>query len=269
MVQRLASAGHSPVVWNRSGVPTELSHLQRATSPAEAVAQADIVFSMVTDDEASRAVWEEPVIGALGALRAGSLAIECSTLTPAWCQTLASRVAGRGAQFLDAPVVGTRPQAAAGQLVFLVGGTEEVLDRARPLLGILGGAAHFLGPTPSGARAKLIANALYGVQVAALAELLGLAVRSGLPVEPWAEALATLPVMSPSAKAALTAMRSDQFAPLFPLRLVEKDFRYALAEAAAHGSSLPVAASVHRQVAQALDGGLADENITALAKQHR
>ena len=171
MARRLVAAHHEVVVWSRSGTPEELRALatvRTASSPRAAASEADVVVSMVTDDDASHAVWADRETGALAGLRHDALVIESSTLTPAWVASLGAQVKAAGGRFLDAPVVGSRPQAEAGSLVHLVGGTEEDLARARPVLASWSSAVHHLGPSPSGTVAKLAVNALFGIQVAAL-----------------------------------------------------------------------------------------------------
>src|SRR5688500_11742318 len=130
MVGRLLDAGHGVVVWNRTAGRTEPLRQKGATiasSPREAAAGADVVIGMVADDRASRAVWDGEH-GAVRGLTAGSVAIECSTLSPGWVEELAALVQARGAAFLDAPVTGSKPQAANGELLFLVGGDAAALD---------------------------------------------------------------------------------------------------------------------------------------------
>lgn len=271
MAARLVEAGLDVVVWSRSGVPGEASALrERGTkSPRAAAAGADVVIAMVTDDEASRAVWEDPETGALLGLREGAIAIESSTLTPAWVSRLAARVRSTGAGWLDAPVMGSRPQAEAGTLVHLVGGDAAVLDRARAVLAVTGSALVHVGPTAAGAVVKLLANALFGAQVAVLAELLGLASKTGLDGAMVLEALGRLPVTSPAAKAAAVGMLERRFEPMFPTSLVAKDLRYAIATAEAAGAALPVVGSVKLRFEDAVAQGLGDENLTAVAKLQR
>src|SRR5690606_29156751 len=130
----------------------------------------------------------------------GSIAIESSTLTPAWVRELAQHIDQRGAAFLDAPVVGSRPQAEAGSLVYLVGGSHDVFERVQPVLAAMGGAFHHLGPIGAGTTMKLAVNAYLGIQVAALGEVLGFASKGGLAYERAAEVLTGLAVMSPALK---------------------------------------------------------------------
>lgn len=267
MAARLIAAGHDVVVFNRSGVPQSIATLQAtpAASPAEAADGADAVIAMVTDDAASKAVWLDAG-GAASALRPGAVAIESSTLTPCWVTALGQAVRGVGAEFLDAPVVGSLPQAEAGSLVYLVGGAAEVVEHTRPLLSAIGGALHHIGETPAGAMAKLLANTLFGAQVALIGELLGVARRGGLDASRLVDVLGALPVTSPAAKLAAAAMVRARLEPLFPVALAHKDLRYALALAADVGAAVLVTQRVEELFAQAVARGLGSENITAVYK---
>lgn len=271
MARRLAAAGHDLTVWSRSGVPDELAELrERAVStPREAAARAEVVLSVVTDDEASRFVWLTEGTGALAGLGAGAVAVESSTLTPAWVSSLAAQVQAAGAAFLDAPVVGSRPQADAGALVHLVGGAAVDVERARPVLSAMSSAIHHVGATPAGTVAKLAVNALFGVQVAVVGELMGFARRSGIEEAKLLEVMGSLPVMSGAAKVAGGAMAAGKFDPMFPISLVAKDFKYAVTAAEARGAPLPITQRTREVFEQAVAGGLGSENITAIVKLHR
>jgi 3-hydroxyisobutyrate dehydrogenase len=271
MVRRLAAAQFDLTVWNRSGLPSDLLDLGLvlAPSPRDAASGADVVVSMVTDDAAAQAVWAAPGTGALEGIAQGALAIECSTLTPAWVGALKARVAATGARFVDAPVMGSRPQAEAGALVHLVGGDLADIDRARPVLTAMSNAIHHLGPTPAGAVAKLAANALFGVQLGLVGELLGFVEKNGLDPKRLVEVFGSLPLMSGAAKVAAEAMLADKFAPLFPIDLVAKDFRYAASAAEVSGADLPITIRAGNVFHEAAEHGLGNENITAIAKRYR
>jgi 3-hydroxyisobutyrate dehydrogenase len=253
-------------VWSRSGLPAGLSSLapMLAATPAAAVADADIVISMVTDDDASRAVWLEA--GVLEGMRRSAVAVECSTLSPGWVSTLAQRAGDAGLAFVDAPVVGSRPQAEAGSLIFLAGGDAAVVERLRPTLLRMGGALHHVGASPAGAYAKLVTNALFTIQVAAVAELLGFARCARLDVQVLNQVLGSLPVVSPAAKGAMAGMLAGAFGPMFPLRLAAKDLRYAAAEAAAVGSDVPMTRAAREVFQRGGANGFFEENLTAVTK---
>lgn len=269
MAASLLKAGYQVTVWNRSATKAEALQAlgaRLAHTPREAAAQAEVVISMLRDDPASRRVWLDSHDGALVGMAAGSIAIESSTLTPAWVRELAQAAALRGVDFLDAPVAGSRPQAEAAQLIYLVGGSAEVLQRAGPVFNSTGGAIHHAGPVGSGAIVKLMVNALFGIQVAAMAELLGLATRAGLDASKALEIMGSTPVASPAAKMAGQGMLARNFAPMFPVELVEKDFGYALAAASDAGCALPLTHSTQAVLREALVKGLGEQNLTAVAQ---
>jgi 3-hydroxyisobutyrate dehydrogenase len=269
MAAHLLKAGFEVSVWNRDVSKTQaLAELgaRVAATPREAAGQADVVVSMLRDDVASRYAWLDMYGGALLGMKPQAIAIESSTLSPQWVRELAQAAQQQGVAFLDAPVMGSRPQAEAAQLIFLAGGQAEVLQRAEAVLKSMGGAVHHAGAVGSGAVLKLMANALFGIQVAAMAEVLGMAARAGMDARRALEILGSTPVASPAAKLAGQGMLSRQFAPMFPIELVEKDFHYALDTAGAAQSKLPLTQSTHSLLKQALAQGLGDQNITALAE---
>src|SRR5207302_7020208 len=102
-----------------------------AKTPAEAASRAEILISMVADDAASRNLWFGPD-GALKAAAPNSILIESSTLTVGWVKELATAASATGCSLLDAPVTGSKAQAAGGLLGFLVGGSAQSLEKARP-----------------------------------------------------------------------------------------------------------------------------------------
>lgn len=267
MALRLRAAKFEVVVWSRSSAPPELAEMVRATSPKAAAEGADVVLAMVRDDEASRAVWMDASAGATLGLAKGALAIESSTIGPAWVEELRARVVETGAHFLEAPVLGSRPQADAGALIHLVGGDAADLERARPVLAAIGGAIHHVGPSPAGAIAKLAANTLFGTQVALLGELLGLARSAGIEPRRFVEVMSRLPVASPAAAAAAQAMLGSSFPPMFPIALVAKDFDYALRAAERANARAPITRAVRDVFVEARE--LYDENITAIVKGYR
>ena len=267
MATRLLDAGHDLTVWNRSPGPADALRPRAAVAatPRQAAAGADVVLSMVTDDDASRAVWTGPD-GALAGLAAGAVAVESSTLTPAWVRELAPLAAERGATLLDAPVAGTRGPAEAGTLVFLVGGDARALARVRPALDAMGQAVHHVGETGRGAEVKLAINALYAVQVAAYAEWAHALRRAGVGLDRTAEVLSALPITSPAAAGALRSVAAGAFDPQFPVDLVEKDLGYAVRLAESVGADAPATAAAHATFARALAAGLGDLNATGVAR---
>jgi len=265
MAARLLAAGHELTVWNRAAAaaePLRAAGARVASSPRDAADGAEIVLAMLRDDPASEAVWTDPAEGALGAMAPGALAVDCSTLTIGWVRRLAALAEARGVAFLDAPVLGSRPQAEDGALIFLLGGAAEATERAAPVLDALGKARHHLGGNGAGAAAKLAANALFAVQVAALAEALGLLRGAGVEMARAVTALAATPVFSPAAQGAARGMLAGSHAPQFPVDLVIKD----LGCVAGSGAPAPMAAAAAQVMGAAAGRGWGGENLTVVAR---
>lgn len=265
MAANLAKAGHDLVIWNRSREAADAlrcSRVQVAACPRKAAENASIVISVVRDDEASRRVWMAEHDGALAGMASSAIGIESSTLSVNWINNLALSFAERGIAFLDAPVLGSRPQAEMAKLIHLVGGDTSVVERARPILSELGQTVHHAGPVGSGAAMKLVVNAMVGIQVAAVAELLAAARDMGLDYARAAEILTATPVSGAVVKAAAAAMAAAQFAPAFPIALIEKDLRY-LSDAA---PATPITCSARAVFSRAVTQGLAASNMTAVAQ---
>jgi 3-hydroxyisobutyrate dehydrogenase len=268
IAQNLLTAKIPVVVYNRTAAKAkpliDLGAVDAAT-PREAAQQADFVISMVKDDEGSRQIWLAPETGAMAGLRKDAIAIESSTLTVNWTRALATAVEQQGAAFLDAPVVGSRPQAEAGKLVYLVGGQTETLAQAQSVLRTAGAATlHHVGAVGQGMAMKLAVNALFGIQVAALAELMGMLSKTGIQPEAAMTCLAELPVTSPAARAAGNLMVMNQHAPLFPIALVEKDFRYVTQTAQDLQTETPASTAVHHIYQTAIAKGLGNDNISSV-----
>ncbi|MDZ5646646.1 NAD(P)-dependent oxidoreductase [Nitrospirillum sp. BR 11828] len=269
MAANLVKAGHAVTVWNRSPAATaDLKALGAtvAPSPRAAAAGADFVIAMVADDTASRAVWLDDKTGALAGLDPEAVAIECSTLSPAWAAQLAAAVTATGAGFLEAPVVGTLPQAQDGKLIILAGGEVTTFETARPALAPLAAAIHHVGPVGRGAVMKLAVNGLLGIQLAAWAEMLGFLGKAGVDGAAALDVLTTLPVASPAAATYARLMQAGDFAVRFPIDLMTKDFRYGTQAADALKADTPVADATLSVLERAREAGHGAENISALIR---
>lgn len=270
LAQNLLNANYEVIAYNRTIEkikPLLNQGAVQAATPREAVEQADIAISMVADNEASRAIWLDPKIGAVLGLRRKAIAIESSTLTIDWIEELALEVENCGAAFLDAPVVGSLRQAEARKLIYLVGGSGKILAQARNvLLGAGAATTYHLGAVGRGMAMKLAVNALFGIQVAALAEVLGMLSKNGIELSSALECLGNLPVTSPAAKGAGSLMLAGDRPPMFPIKLVEKDFRYIAQTAQAVNASTPTSAAAHSVYLDAIANGYGSDNITGVAQ---
>jgi 3-hydroxyisobutyrate dehydrogenase len=272
MAGRLLDAGFTVTVWNRRRERADALHgrgARVAESPKAAAAGADLAISMVADDAASRSVWLGPE-GALASLPRGAVAIESSTLSPAWIVELAGHAAKAGCDLLDAPVTGSRTHATNGDLLFLVGGPAAALERARPALAAMGsrGVIH-LGPTGSGARMKLINNFVCGVQAAALAEAVALIERLGLDPAKAFPVLSDGAPGSPLVKGVGARMLAHDYTVNFALGLMHKDLTYAMAEGTRAGVPLRTAGVARELFSDALAARLGDSDFAAVVETLR
>jgi 3-hydroxyisobutyrate dehydrogenase len=266
MAGRLLSAGFPLAVYNRNAEKARRfgdAGACIAETPREAAAHAEIIISMVADDNASRAVWFGEN-GALSAATHGAVLIESSTLSVNYVRELAAAAASKGCQFLDAPVTGTKPHAESGQLLFLVGGCAQALAAARPALAVMGRDIIHLGPLGSGALLKLINNFLCGVQAASFAEATALIDAGGLDQEKALAVLTNGAPGSPLVKTISARAVAPESAPNFLLRLMAKDLAYALAEASAYDLPLDTAAAALRIFKHAVDTSHGDQDFSAV-----
>ncbi len=271
MARRLLNNGFAVTVFNRNpekSAPLTAAGAEVARSPGEAAAHAVVIISMVADDPAARSLWLGDA-GALASAMPGTVCIECSTVTVPWVQELAAAAAARQCAFLDAPVTGSKSQAAAGELNFLVGGEPATLEQVRPVFAAMGKNILSVGPVGSGARLKLINNFVCGVQIAALAEAVAMIERSGLDRAKAMEVLAQGAPGSPLVKAVSSRMTAADFTPNFLLRLMAKDLGYAIEEAARVAVDLQTGAAALELFKRASTAGYGDQDIAAVVRQFR
>lgn len=271
MAHRLLGAGFPLTIYNRTAEKAAAFGERGAkivVRPREAVGRADIIISMVADDSASRSVWLGEH-GALGAALSGAVLIESSTLSLRWVKELAAAAAARGCELLDAPVTGSKAQAASGELNFLVGGSAVALDKARITLSVMSRAIMHVGPSGSGALLKLVNNFLCGVQVASLAEAVAWLEKSEGDCEQMLEFLKNGAGGSPLIKIVSERMSRKDFTPNFLLRLMAKDLGYAVEEASRHSLELATGASAHEVFKRAIANGQGDKDMSAVVEQFR
>ncbi|MEJ1971267.1 MAG: NAD(P)-dependent oxidoreductase [Lacunisphaera sp.] len=269
MAYRLIAAGFPVAVYNRDrqkAIGHGRAGARVANTPREATVGANVAISMVADDDAARAIWFGKE-GALAGLDAGAIAIESSTVTPAWIDDLTISAAASAIDVLDAPVTGSRPQAASGDLKFLVGGNEAVFKRAVPVLEQMGRTIVRVGDSGSGAQLKLINNFLCGVHVAALAEAFALIDHSGLD---RATALAVLTqgaAGSPIVAAAAGRMAAAQYDPNFYLNLMVKDLTYVMKWGDDLSLRLATARTARRLFRRSIVLGDGNRDLSAIVEQ--
>jgi 3-hydroxyisobutyrate dehydrogenase len=271
MARRLLASGFPLTVFNRNAEkskPFATLGAQIARSPREAAAQADVIISMVADDNASRGLWLGEN-GAFAAAKPGTVCIECSTVTVNLAHELSAAATSRGCEFLDAPVTGSKIHAANGELNFLVGGDSATLEKVRPVLAAMGKTITLIGPSGSGAFLKLINNFVCGVQVAAFAGAMAMVERGGLDRAKALEVLANGAPGSPLVKTVSARMTAPDFTPNFPLRLMAKDLGYAIQEGRKLSIELTTAAAALEDFKRAIAAGHGEKDIAAVVEPLR
>ncbi len=232
MAECLLSAGHELSVWNRSidkCEPLADKGARISVSPAEAAENVDAIFSMVADDTASERVWLADD-GAFSSALAGTLTIECSTISHYHAGRLSEAAAARDYAYIDCPVNGPPSAAATGDLVLLVGASKDNLARAHPILEAISASVLHFGDVGTGTAFKLINNLLGAVHVASIAEAVHLAQKLNLDTETLIAAVESGPCASPHVRRMIRPMAESRLADQFGLAvgLREKDSRYCL-----------------------------------------
>jgi len=267
MARRLLSLDFPVAVYNRNAErakPFSGSGAFVADSAADAASRSDVVISMVADDDASRSIWLGEK-GALAGVASGQVLLECSTLSVKWIRELADAAAKRECELLDAPVTGSKPQAAAGELLFLVGGSQQALEKTRPVFSALGRDALHFGPTGSGALMKLINNFMCGVQAASFAEAISLIEAGGLDRNKAVSVLTGGAPGSPLVKVIAARAEAEDAAPNFELRLMAKDLRYANEESQRlRQSGMEIAVSARKLFEEAIVAGYGEKDFSAV-----
>ena len=269
MAGRLAAAGHELTVWSRTRKHAD-ALADRATvadSPAAAGAKAEIAVTMLLDGGAL----EEVALGRDGlaeGLPSGSLHIDMSTTGPATARKVAKALEPREIAFVDAPVAGSTGPAAHGTLAIMIGGDDAPVERAGPLLAVLGDPDRtwHLGPVGAGQSAKLMINLVLGGVMTAVAEGYTLGRVLGLDPEVALAVLEDASVATQTVRNKRERLLEGDFDdPGFRLGLMHKDLRLALDAARAARSALPSAERVADLFAGAKGQGLADQDYSAVA----
>ncbi len=267
MAGRLIEKGYAVSVYNRNPAKAEPLRALGATvksTPREAATGATVVISMVSDDTAARSIWLGDD-GALAGATAGTILVESSTVSPAWVSELSTAAKTRGCELLDAPVTGSKPQAAAGQLVFMVGGSESALSQIRPVLLAMARDTVYLGPSGSGATLKLINNFLCGVQAVAFAEAIAAIESSTLDLTKAVEVLTNGTPGSPIVKVIASRILARDYTPNFSLQLMTKDMRYAVKQFQA-AAGMEVTAAALATMEKAINSGMGERDFSSVAE---
>jgi 3-hydroxyisobutyrate dehydrogenase-like beta-hydroxyacid dehydrogenase len=268
MGRNLLKAGFPLVVWNRTRAKADdlvREGAKLAANPRELAAQVDVLITIVSDPAALEEVMFGPN-GALEGLRKGSAFVDSSTVSPELARREAAACAERGVDFLDAPVTGGTWGAEKGELVFMIGGKQEVFERLKSVFEAVGKRFFLVGPNGAGQTVKLAMNLILALEVQALAEATALVTKSGVKGERLIEVLQSSMGRSPLLDVKAPLILKNEFPASFPLRLMQKDVRLALELARQQGIELPAAAAAYTTYTTVKDASKDDPDYAAVAR---
>ena len=266
MVSNLVAAGHEITVWNRSPLPQDvLERVHLAVSIAAAVAGAEFVMYALADDIAVNDVALGPQ-GIAASIDASTIVIDLSTISPETSAAEADAFAARGVRFLDAPVFGSKGEAANGGLWIVVGGDEETFESSKIVLEPISASLHYMGPAGNGAKMKLVGNLVVAAQLEALGESLSLAKKAGLNLQDVLGVFEVTDFRSPIFDGVGSAVLAGDYSPSFALKLMLKDGNLVKNFADSLGVHVPATLSTVSTIERAFSAGYGEENASALIK---
>jgi 3-hydroxyisobutyrate dehydrogenase len=273
MARNLVKKGYELVLYNRNAEKAAAfagdARVRIAKTPAEVAQSAETVVTMLADHRAVEGVYFGAQGICAGLEQAGARArivIDSSTVAPACSVRVAAHLAGAGIAFLDAPVLGSKPQAVEGTLTFLVGGEKETFEKCRELLLAMGKKALYLGATGSGSRAKLANNTLAAITLIGVAESIRMVEEAGIDPRLFLDAVSGGLARSGMMEVKGPAMLERNFVPHFTARLMLKDLTLASELSESLGLNTPLLQASVRQFRAACEQGFAEEDVSAVYK---
>ncbi len=276
MAGYLARAGHAVTVYNRTAAKADRWAAEyggaTAPTPAASAEGADFVFCCVGNDDDLRAVTTAGD-GAFEAMQPGAVFVDHTTTSAAVARELHAEASNRGFSFIDAPVSGGQAGAENGQLTVMIGGDEEAVSRAEPLIACYARMQARLGGPGSGQLAKMVNQICIAGLVQGLAEALDFADRAGLDARAVVDVISKGAAQSWQMDNRARTMIDGEFEFGFAVDWMRKDLGYVLDEARRNGAHLPVTALVDQfySEVQALGGNRWDTSslIVPLSKLRR
>ena len=260
MARNLVKAGNTISVWNRT--PKIIDGARTASSPADAARDAEVVWMCVSDTAAvERLLFAAD--GVASAIKPGSIVVDSSTIAPAATRDFAARLRAKGADYVDAPVTGSKIGAESAQLIFIVGGKSETLAKLEPLFSAMGKKVVHMGETGLGQSAKLAMNLQIAMIYEGFAEALTLAKRLGVRPEKLIELIQASMVRSGVIDYKAPFVLQHDWTPNFPMRLMEKDLNLVKEAAAQQKLALPGLESVRAVYEKARAAGKSDLDYAA------
>jgi len=271
MALNVLNAGHAVTVHNRSRereTPLAEAGANRAASPREAAAEAEIVITCVSDtpDVQTIVLGDE---GVIQGAQAGTIVVDMSTISPIVTREIAAVLADKQLRLVDAPVSGGSEGARNGTLSIMVGGEAEDLEKIRPVLEAMGKTITHIGPVGSGQMAKAINQVVVAGTYWSVAEGLAIGLKAGLDMEKVVQAVGGGAAGSWAMTHRSGNMIENRYPLGFKVALHRKDLNIALQLARELGVTLPVTALVEQAENGLIGRGHGDEDISVIARSIR
>ena len=266
IAKRLLDAGHAVTGWNRTrekAQPLLDSGMRWGDTPREVAERSEIVFTMVTNTAAVRAVTDGPD-GILAGLAPGKVYVDQSTASPDNTRALAARVTEAGADMLDAPVSGSVITLEQGKLSVMVGGDEDVFARVLPVLEAIGPKVFHVGPNGAAVTIKIASNLQLAVQMLAFSEGVLLAEKSGIPRAKAVEVLLGTVIASPMITYRGPFVLGQPDEAWFNVNMMQKDMILALELGRQLDVPLPTTATTNELLTAARGMGLEKKDFSIL-----
>ncbi len=263
MALNFLKSGYPVAIWNRDGskaVDLVKRGAELLRSPKDVTKSADIVFEVVADDNASRAVWFGEV-GILAGASKDKVLITSATLSLDYLDELIEATKSSKLRLLDMPLTGSRAGAETGNLKLLAGGDPDVIESIRTALDTISATLYYFGPIGSGMRFKLILNMLMAIHATAASQAAVLATKSGLDPKVVKEAIMDgMAPASPFTGLLFDSLEHPQTQTRFAIKLLEKDLRYAQRMAKRFGLDFDLLNDVQKDFVKAEELGLSDQD---------
>jgi 3-hydroxyisobutyrate dehydrogenase/2-hydroxy-3-oxopropionate reductase len=264
MAQQLRKAGHDLAVWSRDADKAEKFAKTHGAvfcaTPADVARHSECVFLCV----GNTAMSQEVILGEHGlktGAQAGSVIVDCSTISPLESGHIAVSLRQNQIDFLDAPCTGSKHGAEGGTLTFMIGGDRPVFDRVRPYFEAMGKSFYYCGGHGMGLRAKLTQNLILGNLLQAFNEGLVLSTKAGVDPELMLEILNNSAARSGFISAKAPAVFRRDFSTHFSVKWLEKDMALMLDSAAELNVPLPLTALSQQLLRTAIAKGYGDDDI--------
>jgi 3-hydroxyisobutyrate dehydrogenase len=268
MATNLINKGFEVTVYNRTTSKCQSLIDQGATlalTPREATVGQDVIITMVSNDDSIRSIYYGED-GVLQSLQNSNTVIDSSTISPELVKQLATEVNERGGHFLDAPVTGSKPAAIEGTLVFMIGGSADVIAQESDIFDTLGKKVLHMGPNGSGAVAKLAHNTMVGINNLALVEGLSMASKAGIPADTFLELVQLGSAGSKAADLKGRKIIDHDFSNQFSLQLMLKDLKLASSLTDSIGLPTPMLNLAKSLFQAGQSEGFGEEDLSAVVK---